>query len=245
MLELNDDNFDKEVLKSDKPVVVDFWAEWCVDIDTEILRADNLISKAKDIKNNDVLLTFDGKNIVPDYVKKSFTSNILGHCKEITTISNKKIKVTDEHEFFTKDGWKAASYLNVNDKVAVFSDGKESCNELPNALIWDNILEVKEIYLESVQKISMQNNHNFIANGFLAHNCGPCKAMAPVFEELSKEMKDVKFAKINVDDHPELASTYGVMGIPNFVVFKDGDVAGNIVGSMPKSSFKDEIKKLI
>ena len=80
---------------------------------------------------------------------------------------------------------------------------------------------------------------------FFANWCGPCKAMSPIIDEISKEMKDVKFAKINVDDYPELASTYGVMGIPNFVVFKDGDVAGNIVGSMPKSSFKDELKKLI
>ncbi|MEK6955763.1 MAG: thioredoxin domain-containing protein, partial [Nanoarchaeota archaeon] len=122
---------------------------------------------------------------------------------------------------------------------------KENTKNAPDGMVWESIKEIKEVYLESVQKISMQNNHNFIANGFLAHNCGPCKAMAPLFEELSKEMKDVKFAKINVDDHPELASTYGVMGIPNFVVFKDGDVLGNIVGSMPKSSFKDELKKLI
>ena len=66
---------------------------------------------------------------------------------------------------------------------------------------------------------------------FFANWCGPCKAMSPIIEELSNEMKNVKFAKLNVDDFPELASTYGVMGIPNFIVFKDGDVSGNIVGS--------------
>ncbi len=119
---------------------------------------------------------------------------------------------------------------------------KQNIRGLSEGLMWEPIKQVKEIYLESVQKITMQNNHNFIANEFLVHNCGPCRAMAPVFEALSKEMKNVKFAKLNVDDNPGIASRYNIMSIPTFLIFKDGKPVKTLVGSIPKEKLKSEIE---
>ncbi len=71
--------------------------------------------------------------------------------------------------------------------------------------------------------------------------CMPCKRLAPIFEELSKEMKEVKFTKLNVEEFPELAQEHGVMNIPTMVVFKHGEEAGRIVGLMSKEDIKKRI----
>ena len=71
--------------------------------------------------------------------------------------------------------------------------------------------------------------------------CMPCKRLAPIVEELSKEMKNVKFTKLNVEEFPKVAQEYGVMNIPTMIVFKKGEEAGRITGLLPK----DEIKKRI
>jgi thioredoxin 1 len=77
---------------------------------------------------------------------------------------------------------------------------------------------------------------------FWAEWCGPCKVMGPVFEELSKEMKDVKFAKVNVDHSPEIAQEFGVQGIPTFVVIKNGKLLDSTSGSRSKSALKSFIQ---
>ncbi len=72
--------------------------------------------------------------------------------------------------------------------------------------------------------------------------CGPCKAMEPVLEELSKEMKGITFAKLNVDQNSDIASRLGVMSIPTFIVFKDGKETGRIIGANPKSVIKAKLE---
>ncbi|MBP5358332.1 MAG: thioredoxin [Treponema sp.] len=70
---------------------------------------------------------------------------------------------------------------------------------------------------------------------FWASWCGPCQMMGPVVEELSDELEGkVKFCKVNVDDNPELAQNYDVMSIPNFKLFKNGEMAGEQVGAVGK-----------
>lgn len=78
---------------------------------------------------------------------------------------------------------------------------------------------------------------------FWAEWCGPCKMMAPVVEELEKEMgNEVKFAKVNIDECPDLAERYNVMSIPTFKCFKNGAEAGTTVGVQGKGDLVRIIK---
>ncbi len=73
---------------------------------------------------------------------------------------------------------------------------------------------------------------------FFATWCGPCKMLGPVLEELSEEITDVKFVKIDVDEEPELAGKFGIMSIPSVFLFKDGEVSGSFLGLQPKDKVK-------
>ena len=77
---------------------------------------------------------------------------------------------------------------------------------------------------------------------FYADWCGPCKMMGPVVEEVAAEMSDVKVCKINIDEEMAVAQKYGVMSIPTFIAFKNGEIAGKQIGAVPKSKLQDMIR---
>ena len=80
---------------------------------------------------------------------------------------------------------------------------------------------------------------------FWAEWCGPCKALAPVLEEISNEVTDsAKVVKVNVDQAGELAQQYGIRGIPTLIFFKDGEVKSTLVGNQPKAEILKNIKDL-
>jgi len=77
---------------------------------------------------------------------------------------------------------------------------------------------------------------------FWAEWCGPCKAIAPVLEQLATEQAGkLSVAKLNVDDHGAVAERFGVMSIPTLILFKDGEIATKMVGARGKSHILDEI----
>lgn len=92
--------------------------------------------------------------------------------------------------------------------------------------------------------------NDFIKKGiavvdFWAVWCGPCKIMAPIFDEVAGEMKGkIKFGKVNVDEHNELAQQFDVMSIPTTIFFKDGEMVDREVGAMPKSELTKKIKDI-
>ena len=77
---------------------------------------------------------------------------------------------------------------------------------------------------------------------FWAPWCGPCRIVAPHLEELAGERDDVRVVKLNVDDNPQTAATFQVMSIPTLLLFKNGQVAHQIVGALPKNRLLQEIE---
>ncbi len=102
---------------------------------------------------------------------------------------------------------------------------------------------------EGVKELTGREFDGFVKEGtvlvdFFADWCMPCIMMAPVIEELSKKFKGkVKFGKIDVDENQSVAQKFRVVSIPNFILFKNGEVAERFVGAMPLEDFEERIKK--
>ncbi|MCC6413406.1 MAG: thioredoxin [Saprospiraceae bacterium] len=76
--------------------------------------------------------------------------------------------------------------------------------------------------------------------------CGPCRQMTPVIDELFKEYEGrAVIGKLNVDDNPEVPTTYNVRGIPTFLVFKNGELKDKIVGVQSKQALQAKIDALL
>ncbi len=81
---------------------------------------------------------------------------------------------------------------------------------------------------------------------FWAVWCGPCRMVAPIVDELAEEYDGkVSFAKLNVDENPEVSMKYGIRSIPTLLVFKDGKPVDQIVGALPKKEMQKRVEAAI
>ena len=77
---------------------------------------------------------------------------------------------------------------------------------------------------------------------FWAPWCGPCRAVAPVLEEISNENSNVVIAKMNTDENPNTATQHGIMSIPTMMIFKNGELVDRLVGALPKPQIMEKLE---
>lgn len=96
-------------------------------------------------------------------------------------------------------------------------------------------------------KAAVLDNSKLTMVDFWASWCGPCRAMAPTLAKVAEDMDaELDIVKVNVEDsadNGQLASEYGVQGIPNLQFFKNGEVVNTLVGMIPEPTLVEEIKK--
>lgn len=105
---------------------------------------------------------------------------------------------------------------------------------------------------DNVKEATDQNFESEVLSGekpalvdFWAAWCGPCRAVAPVVEEIATERGDsLKVFKMNVDENPNTPAKYGVRSIPTIILFKDGQIVDQVVGAVPKPELERLVSKV-
>lgn len=104
----------------------------------------------------------------------------------------------------------------------------------------DKIPELSEQEFDSLTK------EGLVLIDFFADWCVPCVMMSPIIDDLSEELAGkVKFGKINIEDNNDIAQKFGVVSIPNFILFKNGEQVEQFVGSMSADDFKEKLEKFM
>ncbi|MCH9614416.1 MAG: Thioredoxin [Chlamydiia bacterium] len=104
--------------------------------------------------------------------------------------------------------------------------------------------------MDKIKHLTEENFEAEVANGvvlvdFFAEWCGPCRMLAPVVEELSKEMDNVTFCKLDIDQHSKPAGNHQVTSIPTLLLFKDGTEVARSVGLKDKEALAEFVKQAL
>lgn len=103
---------------------------------------------------------------------------------------------------------------------------------------------VAKVDAKNFEELVLQANKPVLVD-FWAEWCGPCRALAPVLDEVAKELGDkVQIVKINVDENGDLAQSYGIRGIPTMIFFKNGSATKTLVGLQPKTEIVKSLNEL-
>lgn len=104
-----------------------------------------------------------------------------------------------------------------------------------------NVIEFDQVSFEGAKKGSQP-----VLVDFYATWCGPCKALAPVLEEVAAQFQGkVVIGKVDVDQHPEIATPYGVRSIPTLVVLKGGQEVKKHIGGLSKAELVSLLESVI
>jgi len=109
---------------------------------------------------------------------------------------------------------------------------------------WRKIKMITHVNKENFEQEVLKSDKPVLID-FWAPWCGPCKMMGPVFEELSNEMTELKFVKINTQDEQELASQFQIQGIPTLSLVKANREVDRFSGFAPKPMLKQKIEAMI
>src|SRR6267378_3150066 len=102
----------------------------------------------------------------------------------------------------------------------------------------------KPIHVTDAEFDRVIKEHPYVIVDFWAEWCAPCRAIAPIVDELAKKyVGKVTFVKLNTDENPEVPQRYMVMGIPTLLFFRDGKLVDQVVGAMPRGPLEDRVKK--
>ena len=100
-------------------------------------------------------------------------------------------------------------------------------------------------FTDSNFKTEVLDSDKLTVVDFWAEWCGPCRAIGPVIAELAKEYEGViNVGKLNVDQNPQISTTYGITSIPAILFLKNGEVVDKLVGAQPKANFVKKIEAL-
>ena len=89
------------------------------------------------------------------------------------------------------------------------------------------------------------SKNNLLLVDFWAEWCGPCKSMHPVFTRMAKKYKQIRFARINVDNSQDIALRYSVQSIPAFIMFRNGEIVNRMVGAVGEPGIHKICKKVL
>lgn len=160
-------------------------------------------------------------------------------------ISDREIALNLQIPLHTAVGWR---YNNRETNVvhpphtgeAIFTKWLETRQQ--QELLWEEVVEIEDEQHRNVVGITVDAPHTIVTSGIISHNCGPCKFMEPIMDELEKELAaKIKIEKVNVDEHPDVAAKYGVMSIPTYIILKDDKEVERIIGA----TFKDNLARAI
>ncbi len=86
-------------------------------------------------------------------------------------------------------------------------------------------------------------DHDFVVVDFWAPWCGPCRSFAPVYDKVSEDFSDVVFAKVNTEEHQQIAAHFQIRSIPTLMIFREQIIIFSQAGALPEGSFRDLLAK--
>ena len=123
----------------------------------------------------------------------------------------------------------------------IFLMSDDELEKIKQRKLSDMIKKQKELHETIENGVTELNSSNFEETissqsptlvDFWAEWCGPCRAMHPVFTRMAKKFKNIRFARLNIDQNQEIATKYGIQSIPIFIMFKNGKPVDKVIGAV-------------